>query len=123
TLREYRKVDLGARVVRASKAVIRSGCRTGAGAARRTAGHRALHAAMGEINGDGGEGRTSGAYGAAELNPGDGSVRAAEWGVSEKGGGVRRPAGVQSSRRWSQRHFGRVCERVAVWGVARDRVV
>ena len=110
--------DYGRRGVCAEETWIRSGPTTGTGAARRAAGSPALQPAVGEIDRDGGEGSASGDHGAGKPHPGDGSVRLTEWGVSAKGGGVRQPAGDQSSHRRGQRHFGCISEWVADCGAA-----
>src|SRR5262245_896167 len=46
----------------AGETEVHTGRETGAGAARRAAGDRAVHAAMGEIDRDGGEGSTPGVH-------------------------------------------------------------
>ena len=74
------------------------------------AGHFELFAAVGEVDGDGGEGGPPGVDGAGEFGVGGESDGAAEPGVSAESGGLRAAAGDRSARGWGQSRSAVVSE-------------
>ena len=76
---------------------------------------------MGEVDGDGGDGRTPVDDEAGEPGAGGESERAAERGIPPEGGGLRGAAGGTAQGGRDERDFAGVSERVADGGAAGER--
>src|SRR5205814_2600782 len=82
-------------------------------AARRAARHRQLHAAVGEIDGGGGQGGASRVLPAGQPDTGAVPERKAKRRVDAQGGRVREPDGNQGPGRRHKRNLDRFSEPVA----------
>src|SRR5207247_753776 len=90
-------------------------------AAGRQAGNSQLLAAMGEVDGGGGQGGASGLLGSGEPDADVDAERAAERRVHAEGEGVRAPAGHPGEGRWREQGIGYAPERVAHHWAAGER--
>src|ERR1017187_5113799 len=105
------------------KTEIHPGRGAGAGADdAEPAGGDELHPAVGEIDGNGGEGGASGAYGGGEPGAGSGPGGAADGRVPAQGGRVRAAAETGRERGWRQRDVAMAAEPVADRGGSWERI-
>src|ERR1035437_2272721 len=97
------------------------GARAGADDAE-PAGGEELHPAVGEVDGDGGEGGVPGVHGGGKPDAGGEPERAADRRVSAQGGRVRTAAEAGPERGRRQRDVASVAEPVADCGGAGERI-
>ena len=106
--------DSGSVGVRKNEASIRARRTAGGGAGvDGQAGNSELHEAVGEIDGDGGEGDPSGLYAGGESRGGGESVGTAKRGVDAESGAAAGNAGRQEQKRQGESALAYAAERVA----------